>query len=58
MKKETKTINYNELFNRSVIMNAMPLAGITGTPLCDIIMLQVDYGRITDAFNRLSLIHI
>ncbi len=52
MKKETKTINYNELFNRSVIMNAMPLAGITGTPLCDIIMLQVDYGRITDAFNR------
>lgn len=55
MKKEKtakpKTMNYNEVFNRSVILNAMPLAGIAGKELGDIIMLQVDYGRITDAFN-------
>lgn len=46
-----KTMNYNEAFTRSVILNAMPLTGITGKELGDIIMLQVDYGRITDAFN-------
>lgn len=51
MEKETKTINYNELFNRSVIINAIPLGGITGKALCDIIMLQVDYGKAVDAFN-------
>lgn len=50
-KPKEKTMNYNEAFSRSVILNAMPLAGIAGKELGDIIMLQVDYGRITDAFN-------
>ena len=50
-KQKEKTINYNEAFNRAVILNAMPLTGITGKELGDIIMLQVDYGRITDDFN-------
>lgn len=46
-----KTMNYNEAFNYGIILNAMPLAGITGKELCDIIMVQLDYSRIIDAFN-------
>lgn len=46
-----KRITYNDLFNRSVIINAIPLKGITGKPLCDIIMLRVDLGKAVAAFN-------
>lgn len=45
-------MTYNELFNRNVIINSLPLTGITGKPLCDIIMLRVDSARAIDAFNE------
>lgn len=49
--KTTKKITYNELFNRSVILNALPLAGLHGKSLCDLIVLQVDYTKAVEAFN-------
>lgn len=47
-----KKISYNELFSRNVIINSLPLSGITGKPLCDIIMLRVDTAKAIDAFNE------
>lgn len=47
-----KAIDNNTLFNRSVIIASLPLDGISGKALCDIIMLQVDYARAVDAFNK------
>ena len=51
--EETKkdSITYNDVFNRSMLLNALPLGGISGKPLCDIIMLQVDCGKVVNAFN-------
>lgn len=45
------TMTYNDIFNRSFILRAIPLKGIAGKSLCDIIMMQVDYGKAVDAFN-------
>lgn len=47
-----KKLTYNDIFNRSVILNALPLDGLNGKQLCDVIMLQVDYGKAVDDFNR------
>lgn len=52
MKDNKKETTYNDIFNRSVIINSLPLAGVTGKPLCDIIMLRVDNSRIVDSFNK------
>lgn len=49
---ETAKITYNDLFNRSVIVNSLPLSGIKGKPLCDIIMLRVDLNKLVDGFNK------
>ena len=51
MEENRKATTYSDIFNRSVIINAIPLAGIKGKPLCDIIMLRVDYGKAVNAFN-------
>lgn len=48
---EDKKPTYNDVFNRSIIINALPLDGIKGKPLCDIIMLRVDYGKVITEFN-------
>lgn len=51
-RRETKdATTYNDIFNRSVVVNALPLAGISGRELCEVIMLRVDLGRIVDSFN-------
>lgn len=45
------TLTINDVFNRSVILNALPLGGLSGKALCDIIMLRVDYNRAVGSFN-------
>lgn len=49
--KKADKVTWNEVFNRSVIINALPLGGIKGKDLCDIIMLRVDFGKAVDGFN-------
>lgn len=51
MKEKEVKVTYNEVFNRSVLLGALPLGGIKGKALCDIIMLQVDYGKAVSEFN-------
>lgn len=50
--KTENNLTYNDIFNRSVILNALPLAGLSGKQLCDIILLQVDYGKAVEDFNH------
>lgn len=49
---EKRPTTYNTVFNRAVVIAALPLGGITGKDLCDIIMLQVDYAKAVEDFNR------
>lgn len=51
MKEKEVKVTWNEVFNRSVLLGAMPLDGIKGKALCDIIIARVDFDKAVSAFN-------
>lgn len=52
MEENKKKLTWGDVLNRTVFLRAVPLAGISGKSLCDIIMMQVHYGKANDAFNE------
>lgn len=51
MEDNRKAPTFGDVFNRCVVLNALPLGGLPGKALCDVIMLRVDYGKAVEAFN-------
>lgn len=48
---EKKELKYEEVFNRDNIYSALPLSGLKGDMLADVIMLQVDYAAAINEYE-------
>ncbi len=46
-----KKLKWNDVLNRNLLLRAIPLEGINGKAICDIIMLQVHYDKAINEFN-------
>lgn len=51
MEGNKKKLKWSDVLNRNLFLRAIPLAGINGKAICDIIMLQVHYDKANKTFN-------